>query len=274
MLTYTLSTTKAKFKNKSCKIVTFLHWSFANAIGSMFCMYELINPWIISVVMFEFLSQRLIPVPLWAHIPVLCQQPRVPVSAQGQCAEPRLAGPPWEPKLNPAFGSSSAEASPSQGSCHSSCCCSGSAPELLAVGAGSLFHCPLCRHKSFCSEPVTVCACMAQIPGFYWKPCSVCLSPPLLQSGCTQGWGPGTPQAPKAARSLLVLPDLTALTASTATWHCTGAKVLFNFVSISSITAGTSTQLILNHVKIYLHQFLLNKCCWALKRKKIKIVTH
>lgn len=56
MLNYTLSTTKAKFKNKSCKIVKFLHWSFANAIGSMFCMYDLINPWITSVVMFEFLS--------------------------------------------------------------------------------------------------------------------------------------------------------------------------------------------------------------------------
>lgn len=67
--------------------------------------------------------------------------------------------------------------------------------------------------------------------------------------------------APKAARSLLVLPELTALTASTGTCHCTGAKVLFNFVSISSITAGTSTQLILNHIIIYLHQFLLNKCC-------------
>lgn len=44
VLIYTLSTTKAKLK--SCKIVKFLHWSFANAISSMFCMYDLINPWI------------------------------------------------------------------------------------------------------------------------------------------------------------------------------------------------------------------------------------
>lgn len=33
----------------------FLHWSFANAISSMFCMYDLINPWIIWLVILEFL---------------------------------------------------------------------------------------------------------------------------------------------------------------------------------------------------------------------------
>lgn len=33
----------------------FLHWSFANAISSMFCMYDLINPWIIWSVILEFL---------------------------------------------------------------------------------------------------------------------------------------------------------------------------------------------------------------------------
>lgn len=33
----------------------FLHWSFANAISSMFCMYDLINPWITQLVILEFL---------------------------------------------------------------------------------------------------------------------------------------------------------------------------------------------------------------------------
>lgn len=130
MLTYTLSTTKAKFKNKSCKIVKFLHWSFANAIGSMFCMYDLINPWIISVVMFEFLSKCLIPVPLWAHS---CSM------SAALCAKPRLAVIPWEPKLNTALGNSSAEALPSQCSCYRSCCCLCSA--FKAAGSGGQVLC-------------------------------------------------------------------------------------------------------------------------------------
>lgn len=149
MLNYTFSTTKAKFQNKSCKIVKFLHWSFANAIGSMFCMYDLINPWITSVVMFEFLSQCLILVPLWAHPLVPCQQPWVHVAPQGQLAKPRLAVVPGEPKWNTALGSSSAEALPSQCNCYSSCCCLCSGLKLLAVGAGSLFHSTLCKQMLF-----------------------------------------------------------------------------------------------------------------------------
>lgn len=223
MLNYTFSTTKAKFKNKSCKIVKFLHWSFANAFGSMFCMYDLINPWITSVVMFEFLSE----------CPFLCQSEHTllfPASSPvctwllGDSAQPRLPVVLWVPKLNTALGSSSAEALPFRCSCYSSCLCSGL--KLLAVGGR--FSDPL---HSLQTETL-----------FLWTGHSLCLNapdsrllfkallcvlPPLLRSGCTQGWCPGTPQAPKAAPFLLVLLDLTVLTASTGTCHCTGATVLF-----------------------------------------------
>lgn len=225
MLNYTLSTTKAKFKNKSCKIVKFLHWSFANAIGSMFCMYDLINPWITSVVMFEFLSKCLIPVPLWAHILVPCQQPCVHVSLQGQCAQPRLAVLPWEPQLNRALGNSSAEALSSLCSCDSSCCCLCSGLKLLAAGGRvSVPLPPMQTEMLFLWAGYSLCL-NAPDSRLLFK-ALLCVLPPLLQSGCSQGWCPGTPEALKAAPSPLVLPDLVALTASTGTCHCTGAKVL------------------------------------------------
>lgn len=217
MLNYTLSTTKAKFKNKSCKIVKFLHWSFANAIGSMFCMYDLINPWITSVVMFEFLSKCLILVPLWAHILVPCQQPCVPVSPQGQCANPRLAVVLWEPKLNTALGNSSAEALPSQCSCYSSC--SG----LKLLTAGGRFSVPF---PSVLFLWTSYSLCLNAPDSRLLLKALLCVLVPLLQSSCTPGWCPGTLQSPRAAQSLLVLPDLVALTASTGTCHCTGANVL------------------------------------------------
>lgn len=140
------------------------------------------------------------------------------------CAKPRLAVIPWEPKLNTALGNSSAEALCSQCSCYSSCCCLCSALKLLAVGGR--FSVPL---PSMQTEIL-----------FLWTGHSLCLNGPdfrllfkalLCVASPPPEWlhprlGPWNPTGPKS--STVPSADLTALTASTGTCHCTGAKVLFH----------------------------------------------
>lgn len=143
------------------------------------------------MVLFEFLSECLILVPLRAHTHFHARSPARVSLLRGSVQSP---GWQWCSENPNSTQPLAAEAFPSQCSCYSSCCCSCSGLKLLAVGAGSLFH-SLKTEMLFLGTGHSLCFDVPDSRLLFKA--LLCVLPPLLPSACTQGWCPATPQAPK-----------------------------------------------------------------------------